>query len=440
LFTKFWPKVRPFDKPIVVVGGGAGGLELVTKLGRYFKGSAQKVILIDQNRKHVWKPLLHEVAAGSLDADIDGVDYLSHASKNSFTFLLGQVDDLNQDLKQVSIQQLNDLKGKKVVGETRVAYSILVFALGSVTNDFGTKGVKENCIFLDTCENAEQFHTDLLNAFLRIQTNPNISKLNIAIIGGGATGVELAAELVKTSELLISYGYDHVSQKRLNINLVEASNRILGPLPEHVANNALAELKILGINVHVNTVVTDVTNSYLQTKDGAQMESQLTVWAAGIKAPNFLQGIGGLESAKNNQLVVNTFLQTTEDENIFAIGDCAACITPKGIKVPPRAQSAHQMADNALLNIIAISLKKPLKEYEYIDYGSIVSLSSYTSVGNLMGSMNKRTMFTEGRLARIVYIALYRMHQVALFGFFKTFLIMLVGRLNRTLRPNLKLH
>jgi len=250
----------------------------------------------------------------------------------------------------------------------------------------------------------------------------------------------LAAELVKTSELLISYGYDHVSQKRLNINLVEASNRILGPLPEHVANSALAELKILGINVHVNTVVTEVTNSYLQTKDGAQMESQLTVWAAGIKAPNFLQGIGGLESAKNNQLVVNTFLQTTEDENIFAIGDCAACITPKGIKVPPRAQSAHQMADNALLNIIAISLKKPLKEYEYIDYGSIVSLSSYTSVGNLMGSMNKRTMFIEGRLARIVYIALYRMHQVALFGFFKTFLIMLVGRLNRTLRPNLKLH
>ena len=197
-----WRKPSVFDNPIVIVGGGAGGLELATKLGKYFRKSTQKIILIDQNRKHVWKPLLHEVASGSLDADIDGVDYLSHGAKNNFLFQLGKVDGLDRQQEKISLSPLNDARGENILPARKVKYALLVFALGSVTNDFGTLGAKQHCIFLDTCDHAEHFHSELLNAFLRLQGNNSQNKLNIAIIGAGATGVELAAELVKTSELL----------------------------------------------------------------------------------------------------------------------------------------------------------------------------------------------------------------------------------------------
>ncbi|MBA6337034.1 NAD(P)/FAD-dependent oxidoreductase [Colwellia sp. BRX8-7] len=440
LIRPWWRKPTISSDPIVIIGGGAGGLELATKLGKYFRKTKQKIILIDQNRKHVWKPLLHEVASGSLDADIDCVDYLSHGARNGFLFQLGVVDGLNRESKHVLLKQLNDQDGALIFPARQVKYSLLVFALGSVTNDFNTLGAKQYCTFLDTCENAERFHTELLNAFLRLKGDDTRSSLNIAIIGGGATGVELAAEIVKTSELLKNYGYDHLSKKSLDIHIVEAGPRILAALPERIAQSAQQELEALGITVNTNTAVTEVTPNSVITKDGREIASSITVWAAGIKGPDFMQAIGGLESAKNNQLLVNPFLQTPLDTDIFALGDCASCTTLKGIKVPPRAQAAHQMASTVFTNIIAKLALKPLVAYEYIDYGSLVSLSSYTAVGSLMGNINQRSMFIEGKLARLVYIGLYRMHQVTLFGVLNTLLIVLVGRVNRALRPNLKLH
>ena len=164
------------------------------------------------------------------------------------------------------------------------------------------------------------------------------------------------------------------------------------------------------------------------------------VWAAGIKVPDFMGNIAGLESNRINQLHVNEFLQTTRDANIFAIGDCAQFLNPDGSRVPPRAQSAHQMASACYTNIVALLNNKPLKAYKYTDYGSLVSLASYSTVGNLMGNLNSGSVFIEGRLARMVYVSLYRMHQIAIHGFVKTGLVMVGGRLNRWLRPRLKLH
>jgi NADH dehydrogenase len=425
---------------IIIVGGGAGGLELAVKLGRRYKNKARKVILVDKNRTHIWKPLLHEVAAGSLDPDIDGVDYLSVGNKNGFIFHLGSMVELDRKTKKITLAPLLDDDGNVILNSRELEYVKLVFAIGSVTNDFGTGGAKEHCIFLDSPASAQKFHIKLLNEFLKLQSDDNNHSLEIAIVGAGATGVELAAELYKTSELLKSYGYNHLSSNRLKVTVVEAGPRILPALPERIAKITKRELEKLGVEILLDTAVSAAETTGLHTKDGRFISSRMSVWAAGIKGPDFLANIGGLETNRINQIVVTPQLVSVTDENIYALGDCAHCLMPDGSKVPPRAQSAHQMASHVFNNIKLLDENKPQTDYKYVDYGSLVSLSTYSTVGSLMGNLTSGSMFIEGRLARIVYISLYRMHQVVIYGKFKTLLFMFASRINNRLRPNLKLH
>ena len=434
---------------IVVVGGGAGGLELATKLGRKLgkRGKAQ-ITLVDRNRTHLWKPLLHEVAAGSLDAGIDALSYQSHARNHGFEFQLGTLTDIKRDSKQIVLAPIYGEKGEVVLGERELAYDYLVMALGSVSNDFNTSGVRENCIFLDSPDQAFRFHGLLMNQFLKFagDCKPGddscvpAQQVKIAIVGAGATGVELSAELYNAVEELAAYGYRNLSRNSLKVTIVEAGPRILPALPERISAAAHHELTQLGVDVRTATFVSEATSDGLKTKDGELIEANLMVWAAGIKAPDFMKEIGGLETNRINQLMVKPTLQTTLDDHIFAIGDCAACPMEDGKFVPPRAQSAHQMADRALANILAMMQGKDVKPYSYMDYGSLVSMSRFSTVGSLMGNLMRGSMMVEGRLARFVYISLYRMHQVALHGYIKTGLMMLVGQINRILRPRLKLH
>ena len=434
---------------IVVVGGGAGGLELATQLGRKLgrSGKAQ-ITLVDRNRTHLWKPLLHEVAAGSLDAGIDALSYQSHARNHGFEFQLGSLTDIKREEKRIVLAPIHGEKGEVVLGEREVAYDYLVMAIGSVSNDFNTPGVRDNCIFLDSPDQAFRFHGLLMNRFLRFASDCKpgdadcqlTDKVKIAIVGAGATGVELSAELYNAVEELAAYGYKNLSRDSLKVTVVEAGPRILPALPERISSAAHHELSQLGVDVRTATFVSEATPEGLKTKDGELIEADLMVWAAGIKAPDFMKEIGGLETNRINQLVVKPTLQSTRDEHIFVIGDCAACTLADGKQVPPRAQSAHQMADRALANILAMMQGKELKPYSYMDYGSLVSMSRFSTVGSLMGNLMRGSMMVEGRIARFVYVSLYRMHQVALHGYIKTGLMMLVGQINRILRPRLKLH
>ncbi|KPU82114.1 NADH dehydrogenase [Psychromonas sp. PRT-SC03] len=426
---------------IVIVGGGAGGLELATTLGNKLgkKGKA-KVTLVDKNRTHLWKPLLHEVAAGSIDDGVDALSYPAHAKNHYFNFKLGKLKNIDRSLKKIQLAELIDEDdGKVILPESQVNYDILVMALGSVSNDFNTKGVSEHCIFLDTPQQAKKFHHRMLNKYLQLCVQET-KQVNVAIVGAGATGVELSAELFNALEQVSSYGFEHLDPKDLKVSLVEAGEKILPALPERISMSAHQELSKLGVAVRTSTMVVEATEKGLLTKSGEFIEADLIVWAAGIKAPNFLKDIAGLETNRINQLVVKPTLQTSLDDTIYAIGDCASCALPKGGFVPPRAQSAHQMASLVAKNIIASLKSKPLVEYKYTDYGSLVSLSNYSTVGSLMGNLMKGSMKIEGRIARMVYISLYRMHQVALHGYCRTILITLVGRINRVLRPRLKLH
>jgi len=429
-------------KKIVVVGGGAGGLELATKLGNSLgKKQRAQVTLIDRNTSHLWKPLLHEIAVGTMDEGVDAVSYRGHAINNHFYFRVGTLADIDRNLKQVVLAPMYDDDGIEFLPSTRIDYDYLVLAIGSTSNDFNTPGIKENCVFLDSPLQAHKFRNKLLNLLLRIQRLPSAdSQVRIAIVGGGATGVELSAELHHAVADIHNYGFNEITTSQLKVTLIEAGPRILPALPERISDSAHAELVKINVDVKLNTMITSASKDGLYTKEGELIAADLMVWAAGIKVPDFMANIAGLETNRINQVHVNEFLQCTQDNTIFAIGDCAEFISADGSRVPPRAQSAHQMASTCYQNLRALLNNKPLKAYKYTDHGSLVNLASYSTVGSLMGNLGKGTLFIEGRLARLVYISLYRMHQVAIYGFIKTGLVMLAGRINRWLRPRLKLH
>ncbi len=426
---------------IIVVGGGAGGLELATKLGRTLgRKKRAEVTLVDRKASHLWKPLLHEVATGSLDEGVDALSYRAHAKNHSFDFQMGSLEDIDRERKVITLSELKDEHGELLMPSRELEYDILVMAIGSTSNDFNTPGVREHCIFLDSPEQAHRFRSEMNNEFLKLHAKSGNGTVDIAIVGAGATGVELSAELHNAIKELRAYGFGDLDSSKLNVNLIEAGERILPALPARISSAAHQELVKLGVNVRTSTMVTKAEKDGLTTKDGEKIPARIMVWAAGIKAPDFIKDIAGLETNRINQLVVKNTLQTTRDDNIFVIGDLAQCTQEDGTFVPPRAQAAHQMASRAFSNIVAMINDRELKDYVYNDHGSLVSLSQFSTVGSLMGNLTKGSMMVEGRIARMVYISLYRMHQIALHGVFKTGLMMLVGRINRVLRPNLKLH
>ncbi|WP_434360300.1 NAD(P)/FAD-dependent oxidoreductase [Parasalinivibrio latis] len=426
---------------IVVVGGGAGGLELATKLGRTLgRKRRATVTLVDRKSSHLWKPLLHEVATGSLDEGVDALSYRAHARNHHFDFQLGSLCGIDRDKKTITLAAMEDEDGDLLMPEREISYDILVMAIGSRSNDFNTAGVREHCIFLDSPEQANRFRNEMNNAFLKLHALGGKGEVEIAIVGGGATGVELSAELHNAIKELHNYGFGDLDSSKLKVTLVEAGERILPALPPRISGAAHQELVKLGVNVRTGTMIVKADEQGLHTKDGDLIRAKIMVWAAGIKAPDFLKDFGGLETNRINQLVVKPTLQTTNDDDIFVIGDCASCVQEDGSFVPPRAQSAHQMASRCFSNIVAKITDREMKPYIYKDHGSLVSLSRFSTVGSLMGNLTRGSMMVEGRIARIVYISLYRLHQIALHGYLKTSLIMLVGRINRVLRPNLKLH
>jgi len=426
---------------IVIVGGGAGGLELATQLGHKLgKKDKAQILLIDKNRTHIWKPLLHEVATGSLDSDLDGVVYSAHAAKHGYQFQLGTFCGLNAGAKQLSMAPIVDDAGYTLLPERHIDYDKLVIAIGSVSNDFNTPGVKDHCFFLDSHQQANRFHNALLDSFTRVHQSDSINKLNIAIVGAGATGVELSAELYHVTEMLKVYGLSKMTAEKLNIHLIEAGPRILPALPERIASSARRELSKLGVNVMENTRISEATSEGFVTADGDLIEANLMLWAAGVKAPDFIRAIDLFELNRANQILVNPSLISTIDEAIYVIGDCCACKQADGSFVPPRAQSAHQMAECVEKNLIHELNGEPREAYTYVDYGSLVNLSKFSTVGSLMGNLTKNSMFVEGKIARLVYISLYRMHQRAIHGTLKTIGLWFAEKVMRVVRPRMKLH
>jgi NADH dehydrogenase len=427
---------------IVIVGGGAGGLELACKLGR--KLGPAKVALVDSRLYHIWKPSLHEVAAGTLDIHQEGLSYQMLAHDNGFTFILGPMTGLDLASTRLTVGPVLG-GGEEVLPERRVGYRSLVLAVGSTSNYFGVPGAPENTISLNATEDAERFRLRLLRLLASADERKEEGRqaaIDVVIIGGGATGVELAAELREASGAYAAYGFAHLqAQRDVHITLLEGAPRILAPLPERVSDAALKLLDKRAIRVVTDCRVTQIDKNLVHDKKGNTYPADLCVWAAGIRAPEFLGSLG-LPTSKGGQVEVDAQLRAKGVAGVYALGDCAACVDGDGKPVPPRAQAAHQQADYLRKHFLRLAEGKPGqdKPYVYRDYGSLVSLGHTTTVGSLMGALRGASWFVEGFMARMMYLSLHLMHHQAVLGSVRTAVLAIARFLIRRTTPLVKLH
>ncbi|MEX0606957.1 MAG: NAD(P)/FAD-dependent oxidoreductase [Halofilum sp. (in: g-proteobacteria)] len=430
---------------IVIVGGGSGGLKLATWLGdRYRDDATVEITLIDGTLTHVWKPLLHEIAAGTLDVHDDEREYMAHGRAHHFRFTWGRMEGLDRSARQVWLEPLREDSGNDALPRRAVPYDTLVIAVGSVSNDFGVPGVAEHCYTLDSVAEAERFRRQLLEAYLRAEQRAGAldpGELDVAVVGAGATGVELAAELDRMRRQLTAYGVRKLDPERdSRLVLVEQAPRVLPGLADDLAAATRAQLERLGVELHTGEAVSQARADGLRLSSDTFIPARFLVWAAGVKAPAFLQQIDGLETDRGNRLMVGSTLQTTRDERIFALGDCAACPPKPGSErtVPPRAQAADQQAAFLARSLACRRAGKPLPRFEYHDRGALVNVHD-SAFGTLMGSLLGQVTI-KGWFARLGYRSLYRAHQRALHGSLRAALLWLTDILTRRTRPRLKLH
>ncbi|MGZ5198437.1 MAG: NAD(P)/FAD-dependent oxidoreductase [Telluria sp.] len=427
---------------IVIVGGGAGGLELACKLGR--KLGPSKVALVDSRLYHIWKPSLHEVAAGTLDIHAEGLSYQMLAHDNGFTFIFGPMTGLDTAAKQLTVDAVSG-GGEEVLPVRHIGYGSLVMAVGSTSNYFGVPGAAEYTISLNATEDAERFRLRLLRLLARAEEHKEEGAdgdINVVIIGGGATGVELSAELREASGAYAVYGFSHLQARRdVHITLLEGAPRILAPLPERVSNAALGLLDKRAIKVVTDCRVTEIAPDKVHDKDGNAYPADLVVWAAGIRAPEFL-GALGLPTGHGGAIEVDDRLRVKGVPDVYALGDCAACVDGNGKLVPPRAQAAHQQADYLRTMFLRRDEGKapPDQPYRYKDYGSLVSIGHTTTVGSLMGALRGASWFVEGFMARMMYLSLHLLHHQAVLGTVRTGVLAVARFLVRRATPLVKLH
>ncbi|WP_144110298.1 NAD(P)/FAD-dependent oxidoreductase [Paraburkholderia sp. BCC1886] len=423
---------------IVIVGGGIAGLLLATRLGNTLGRSGRaEITLIDKSPTHIWKPMLHTIAAGTRDVQQQQVIYLAHARDHGFNYQPGEMEGLDRTARFVKLGALHSKSGEVVMGPRTVGYDVLILALGSRANDFGTPGVLDHCHFIDS-----QAQADAFNEALRVrifQSVVNKSPLRVSIVGAGATGVELAAELSRLLEVASSYGDPHI-RSRLNLTLYESGPRILAAFPPTVSASSQAQLQHIGFTVRTGTRVTAAEPDGLRLGDGSLQPADLMVWAAGVKAPDFLGKLEGIASNRSGQIAIKPTLQTQDDDTLFALGDCST-LTLEGNERPlaPTAQVATQQAQHLAKHLPAWLDGGALPEFAFHDFGSLVSLSDYNAFGTLGQFGFFRGGFIKGRFAQLSHAMLYRQHQQALHGFGKSMALWTAERINGLVQPKIRL-
>jgi NADH dehydrogenase len=429
--------------PVIIVGGGAGGLELACKLGR--KLGRERVTLVDQTFYRIWKPSLHEVAAGTMDMHQEGLPYTMLAHHNHLTFVYGSFARLDIDRKTIVVAAVPATNGNVMIPERTLPFSRLCIAVGSTSHYFDTPGAAENTISLNTPGDAERFRMEMLKQMTWAENRKEVDPaagVDVVIIGGGATGVELAAELREASKRYIDYGFRKLDPLQdIRITLLEGAARILPPLPERIAAAAAALLAERSITVVPGCRVTDISKNAVRDTAGRSFRHDICVWSAGIQAPRFLAGLG-LPVNRTGQLEVTPYLSVPGHPRIYAFGDCAECLMEDGSRVPPRAQAAHQQADYLYKTFMRETQGHPpnTKPYVYRDYGSLVSVGMNNSVGTLMGSLRGRSWFVRGSLARMLYLSLHLMHHCAVLGWMRTGSLAIARTLIRKNTAQVKLH
>lgn len=435
------PQPSPALPRIVIIGGGAGGLELVTRLGYRLGRKRAHLLLADRNTSHLWKPRLHEVAAGLIGSGDDETSYLAHGCAHGFDFALGGLLSIDPAAKTVTLDHvLSPANGSEVLGERTLPYDTLALALGSRVNDFGIPGVLEYCHMLDSPAQALKLQRTFLESVVQVGVGRR-DRVRVGIVGAGATGVELAAELHHAVHAMERWGGLGASGK-LDITLVDMASRILPAVDPKASNHATRVLENLGVRILLGESVERVTADALHLKGGATVPCEIKVWASGVSGHDIVAGLKGLLLTPGNRIKVDDHLACIGAPNIFAMGDCAAAPANIGhALVPPTAQAAHQQA-SYLAKLLERRLSgQTVGPFKYHPHGTLVSLGEDDAAGEFPTLRHSQSVFSaNGSLAKLLYVSLYHMHRVALHGWLRATALFLADRLRHTTIPPVKLH
>jgi NADH dehydrogenase len=379
--------------------------------------------------------MLHTFAAGTWNLHEQQVQYVAHARTHHFEYMPGQLSAIDRVARRIHLAPL-EVAGEVVASSRALDYDALVLAIGSRANDFGTPGVVEHCHFIDSHDQADAF-----NARVRAQVVRSFAQrgdITIAIVGGGATGVELAAELSRMVDLATAYGGD--IRPRLRVTLLESGPRILGAFPEAVSVSAAAQLRALGVDVRTGAKVVAADDDGFELDGGERVFAALKVWAAGIRASDSFAG-SGLEVNRVGQVVVGANLLAKDEQRIFAVGDCASLISEgAGRALPPTAQVANQQALHLIRHLPAwLQEGKPIAPFRFRDLGALVALGEYNAYGRLGRIGFFKGGFIKGWFALLNHALLYRRHQLSLHGPLRAALLWVAESINGLVRPRLRI-
>ncbi|MEM6898286.1 MAG: NAD(P)/FAD-dependent oxidoreductase [Pseudomonadota bacterium] len=429
-------KKTPGKPRIVIVGAGIGGLMLATRLARkYRRKQSLEVYLVDRAPVHVWKPMLHTFASGTSHSAIDGLPLISQAKNAGFRFLPGEFFVLDTDRKSVSLRLAN-LPGKSEL-KASIEYDLLVFAMGSRANDFGVAGVQKHCEFIDTL-----WHAERLNSKLKAELAHSVvanSPVRIVIVGGGATGVEFAADIAALRDIGSSYGASNLHDM-VSVTLLDSGSRVLSAFSEDVSHKVEAKLRDARVTVKNNVRVQSVDADGFNLASGDTIRATLKVWAAGVAAPKEIKSGTELALSTSGQIQVDKYLNTSHSD-VFAIGDCALFTNAEEPDqlLPPTGQVARQQADYLFKSLPLHLSGSKAKPFHFKDMGSLVSLSHYGAFGELNKKGFMPAIALKGFIAHRAHRLFYRMHQIGLYGGLRGAIIFLRDGLNDLVKPKIRM-
>ena len=411
--------IEPMSRPhIVILGAGFGGVYVAKKLVKEVKAGNIDVTIVNRTNSFLFTPLLHEVATGSLPARNVAESLREIFVRTPVKIIQGNVLSINSAHQNVLIRGYGDT-------EISLHYDYLLIATGAETNYYGIPGAEEFTMPLKTLTNAMDIRTKIIDMFEQAVITPDPEArralLSFVVVGGGATGVEVAAELADFVEGMVKryYGKVHCRDEDLrrceleeaSITLIHAGKELLEMFSPNLRRAALERLTRSGVKVMVQTSVTNVTAHELTTvpqgsapgTKGTDMHASVIIWSAGVKAsvPKFTDTAPTLSGGR---LAVDNFFRLLGSDKVFAMGDVAAYVDShsNGKPVPQLAQVAEAESETIAKNILASLHKEPLTEFHFHSEGSMVSVGQWFAIGEIW-SMKIAGRFTWW-LWRTVYL------------------------------------
>lgn len=392
--------MRDQDSDVIIVGGGAGGAELAVRLAR---AGCARVRLIDQAATHVWKPRLHELAAGAARGELGEIRYRDLAERWGFVFEQAALGAIDPQEKTVTLAA-GDAQQQR-------AYRVLVLALGGVTPDLGVDGVTEHAFMLDRAPDAEALYKRFTKALDEAagQTPPRPAR--VVIVGTGLTGVELAGYLASHAHVVARADTTHA--QTLAIHLVEASATFMPGFDDAPTRRGVrTRLEALGVTVHTGQTIARVEADGVVTEQGTRLDSDMTVWATGRVGPPLAVHDERLPANDKQQWRVGKTLQSVVHADIFALGDCCAL---EDSPWPATAQVASQQAEHLSAQIMAYLDGDTPAAFVFRDKGVLMSFGAGGDLGLVRGPRGD-TLRIHGHVSHAAYRALERQHQWVLLG------------------------